>query len=211
MLTDLVTLAVLAWVGSRLYVAARAVAERGPVRARAVALVRGLRPGHFAGAVPVLAAVVVVASALVQLPVLDTGWWTALGGQGNPVVGATDRTAGTPLGWLVPAVFVALLIVAMPLLVEREERIFRAGAERRGTAANLWRGVVFGLAHALIGIPVGVALALSIGGWYFTAVYLRAFRRTGSVAAAITASARAHLAYNLTVLALLGAAVVAGL
>jgi hypothetical protein len=62
-----------------------------------------------------------------------------------------------------------------------------------------------------VGIPLGVALALSIGGWYFTAVYLRAWRRTGSVAAALTASARAHLAYNLTVLALVGIALVAGL
>jgi hypothetical protein len=211
MLADLLTLAVLAWVGSRLYVAARATLADRLVRTRSVALLRGLRPRHFLGAVPVLAAVIVAAGALVQLPVLDTGWWTALGGEGNPVVGATDRTAGTPLAWLVPALFVAMLVPALPLLVEREERIFRAGAERRGPLANLWRGVVFGLAHALVGIPLGVALALSIGGWYFTAVYLRAWRRTGSVAAALTASARAHLAYNLTVLALVGIALVAGL
>lgn len=211
LLTDLLTLAVLAWVGSRLYVAARTTVRHGLARSEAMALVRGLRPWHFAAAVPVLGAVVVVATALVQVPGLDAGWWTALGGEGNPVVGTTDRTAGTPLAWLVPAVFVALLVVALPLLVLREERIFRAGAERRSPLANLWRGVVFGLAHALVGIPVGVALALSIGGWYFTAVYLRAWRRTGSPAAALAASARAHLAYNLTVLALVAAALLAGL
>jgi hypothetical protein len=209
-LADLVTLAVLAWVGSRLYVAARTALTRGLARARSVELVRGLRPRHFLGAVPVLAVVIAVATALVQLPVLDTGWWTALGGAGNPVIGATDRTAGTPLEWLVPTLFVSMLVVALPLLVDREERMFRAGAERRGTLANLWRGVEFGLAHAIIGIPLGVALALSIGGWYFTAVYLRTWRRTGSVAAAVTASARAHLAYNLTVLALVAAALLAG-
>ena len=78
---------------------------------------------------------------------------------------------------LVPLVFVALLIPALPLFAHAEERIFRTGRralERtRGARSKI---VQFGLVHALIGIPIGAALALSIGGAYFMCVYLRAVR-----------------------------------
>jgi len=150
---------------------------------------------------PVLALVIVAASLLVQVPGLDFGWWTAIGGVGNPVVGATDRTAGTALEWVVPLVFLVLLVPALPLLVEREERMFRAGSEHRTFWQRVGRGVVFGLVHALIGIPVGVALALSIGGWYFTVMYLRG---------GLAESTRAHLAYNLTVLVVVALAILLG-
>jgi hypothetical protein len=58
------------------------------------------------------------------------------------------------------------------------------------------------LAHAIIGIPIGAALGLSVGGMYFTDRYLREFRRSGDVDAAITESTRSHLAYNLVVVAI---------
>ena len=56
--------------------------------------------------------------------------------------------------------------------------------------------VQFGLIHAIIGIPIGVALALSVGGTYFMFVYLRSFARTGSSNEATLESTRAHTAYN---------------
>ena len=56
--------------------------------------------------------------------------------------------------------------------------------------------VVYLLCIALIGIPIGVALALSVGGLYFLVVYLRAFSRTGSRHEATLESTRAHTAYN---------------
>jgi hypothetical protein len=208
MLLDLLTLAVLAWVGSRLVISAR-IAVGGSGRRAATELLSGLRPRHFLLAVPVLGMVLVAASALVQVPGLDFGWWTAIGGEGNPVVGSTDRTAGSPLEWLVPAVFIALLIIALPLLVMREEQIFRAGSEDRTPAQRVGRGVVFGMAHALVGIPIGVALALSIGGWYFTLMYLRGWR-AGGPDAALLESGRAHLAYNLTIVAIILVAVALG-
>ena len=64
----------------------------------------------------------------------------------------------------------------------------------------------FGLIHALIGIPIGTALALSIGGAYFMNVYLRSYRSTQSTAEATLESARAHTAYN----GLIVATVIAG-
>ncbi|MDP8987807.1 MAG: hypothetical protein M3N11_05600 [Actinomycetota bacterium] len=200
-LTDVAVVAVLALVGLRLAGVARQ-AVRAPLRARVVALWKGLRPRHLLPVPVVLTAVVAAATALVQVPGLDVGWWTAIGGYGNPVTGGTERTAGSPLEVVVPLVFVVLLIPGLPLFAAAEERMFRLGAEGWSTMHRIAKGLLFGLAHALIGIPLGVALALSIGGWWFTAVYLWGFRRGGR-ARALLESTLAHLAYNACVLAVL--------
>ena len=170
-------------------------------------ILRGLRFRHFAP-VPLVAALVFAAAMLlVQIPLFDFGWWSALGGAGNPVFGATERTAGTALEIVIPLVFIALLAPALPLFAEREEQIFRAGAEEWSTFKRLLKGVQFGLVHAVIGIPIGVALALSIGGWWFTVAYLRGFRNGGREAALLEAT-RAHTAYNATLVALVSVVLV---
>jgi hypothetical protein len=104
-------------------------------------------------------------------------------------------------------VFIVMLIPALPLFAEAEERIFRLGSEARSGWQRIGKGVQFGMVHALIGIPIGAALGLSIGGWYFTWWYLRAYKRTGDAGAAMLESTRAHLAYNATVIAIVLAAV----
>ena len=120
-------------------------------------------------AIPVLAVIIIAAFAAVQVPGLDIGWWSLLGGIGNPVTGSTERTVGTAAEWLVPLVFLGLLLPALPLFAEREEQWFRLGAERRTWLQRRQRDLMFGLMHALVGIPIGVALVLAIGGAYFTA------------------------------------------
>lgn len=197
---DLLTVAVLAWFGSRLVVSFRRSLANG-ARRRAGDLVRGLRLRHFLRVPPVLVAVVVAATVLTSIPPLSFGWWTAIGGQGNPAFGVTDRTAGTPLEVIVPIVFVLLLVPALPLLVEREEVIFRLGAETWSPRKRVGKALQFGLVHAVVGIPIGVALALSIGGAAFIAAYLSTYQATGSQRAALEESTRTHLAYNLTIVA----------
>lgn len=202
---DLLTVAVLALVGVRLFEAARSSVE---ARARMLAIVRGLRTRHFVRAVPVVVVIVATAWVLIQLPVLSFGWWTMIGGAGNPAVGVTEKDYGV-VSVIVPLSFIGLLIVGLPLLVAREEWLFRRGAERRGTATNVGRSVLFGLAHALVGIPIGAALALSIGGLYLTRSYLDGWRETRTEAGALLESTRAHLAYNLTILTLVLASLLA--
>ena len=211
MLSDLLTAAVLTLVGVRLYGGARH-ALRPAMRAHIVDVVRGIRLRHVLLGPVALTLVFVAAGLLVQVPGLDFGWWTSLlGGKGNPVIGVTGETGGSALEWVVPVVFLVMLLPALPLFAEWEERRFRLGAEAWSTARRVWRGVQFGLLHAVIGIPIGVALALSIGGWYFTAAYLRAWHATGDQEAAVLESTRAHLAYNLEVLALAVVALAFGL
>lgn len=200
-LLDLVTIVVLGWFGSRLFVSFRRSLASG-ARAHTVEIVRGLRPRHFAPVPVILGLVVLAAVGLTSIPPLHFGWWTAIGGQGNPAFGVTERTAGTVLELLIPFVFVALLIPALPLLVEREELAFRLGAETWSTSKRIAKAVLFGLVHAVVGIPIGVALALSIGGAAFTLAYLRAYRETGLRSRAILESSRLHLAYNASIVGL---------
>lgn len=195
---DFVTVAVLAWFGSRLVVSFRR-SVTSDARARALELVKGLRPRHFVPVPLVIGLVLLAATLLVAIPPLDFGWWTAIGGQGNPVFGVTERTAGTSFETIIPFVFLVLLIPALPLLVEREEFLFRLGAETWSTPKRIGKALLFGLVHALVGIPIGFALALSIGGAYFTLAYLRAWRATGSRRSALEESTRAHLGYNASV------------
>ena len=204
---DLLSLAVLAYVGFRLVDAARqSVSQRSHVWL----VVSGLRLRHFLLAVPVLIGVIVAALLLFQVPGLSFGWWTAIGGEGNPVFGTARPSAVGPLDTVLPVVFGLLLLLGLPLLVEGEEWVFRRGAEHRSRAANLWRAVLFGLVHAVVGVPIAAALGLSVGGVYLTWRYLRAWRATGSPRLALLESTRAHLAYNLVIVALVLTALALG-
>lgn len=197
-LADVVTFAVVALVGLRLAsVAGRAV--RRPLRGRVVALWTGIRPRHLLPVPLVLTAVVGAAWVLLGVPGLDLGWWSAIGGVGNPVTGGTAITTGTPLEIILPLVFLVLLVPGLPLFAEGEERVFRLGAEEWSTARRLGKGLAFGLVHAVMGIPLGVALALSLSGWWFTAFYLWGHRRGGRVVA-LREATLAHLAYNASIL-----------
>ena len=204
---DLITVAVLFYFGSRLFVSFRRSIE-GENRQYALAIVRGLRVRHFLPVPLVIAFVLAAAFAFTRIPLLTFGWWSAIGGQGNPAFGVTDRTAGTPFEVIVPVVFLIFLIPALPLLVEREEVLFRLGAETWPWPKRIGRTVLFGLVHAIVGIPIGFALALSIGGAHFLGGYLRAFRRTGSQREAVLESSRLHLAYNTTIVLLVVIALV---
>ena len=201
------TVGVLAFVGFRLAGAARhSFTAAG--RSQALPIVRGIRWHHVWPAPIVLTLVLVVASVLLLVPGLDWGWWSALGGAGNPVTGTTEQTSGTPLEWVVPIVFLALLLPAIPLFALAEERAFRRGCETWSWPRRVRRTIEFGLAHALIGIPIGVALALSCGGAYFMRCYLRGYRPDQSRREAVLESARAHSVYNALIVVMVLTAVV---
>jgi polyferredoxin len=155
----------------------------------------------------VLGGVLLVAIPLLQVPLLRWGWWSALGGDGNPIFGSSTATVGTVWSWLIPLVFMTLVVVALPLFANAEERMFRAGSERWSTPRRVAKVLQFGLIHALIGIPIGVALALSVGGTYFMVVYLHAYKLTGSVNEATMESTRAHTAYNAMIITTVAIAV----
>ncbi len=194
-LSNLISVAVLAVVGIRLVQAVKlSRSKRGQLLSRQIWT--RLRWRHIWPVPFVLAGVLIVAIPLLMVPALRWGWWSALGGEGNPVLGSSDSTTGTVWAWLVPLVFIALVLAALPLFANAEERMFRSGAQRWSTRRRVAKVLQFGSIHALIGIPIGVAIALSVGGGYFMAVYLRAYAATGSANEATLESTRAHTAYN---------------
>jgi hypothetical protein len=206
--SSLLTVAVLSVMGFRLVTGLR-VSRTGHGRDVVTAVRRRAGWRHVWPVPLVLASVLAVATPLLEVPWLRWGWWSALGGEGNPVFGSNDATSGTVWEWLIPMVFIALLVPALPLFANAEERMFRAGAEEWSLGHRVLKTAQFGLVHALIGIPIGAALALSVGGAYFMVVYLRAFSATGSRADATLESTTAHAVYNLAIIGLVVVAVIA--
>jgi hypothetical protein len=206
-LSNVLSIVVLAVVGLRLVQAVKlSRSTRGRSLSRQVWT--RLRWRHFWPVPFVLAGVLGIAVPLLLLiPPLRWGWWSALGGGGNPVFGESDTTTGTIWAWLIPVVFIALVVTALPLFANAEERMFRTGAERWTTRKRVLKVLQFGLIHAVIGIPIGVALALSVGGAYFMSVYLRSYALTGSTAEATLESTRAHTAYNTLIIVVVALAV----
>ena len=199
-LSNVLSVVVLAVVGLRLVQAV--TLSRSP-RGRSLSrqIWTGLRWRHIWPVPFVLAGVLLVAIPLLYVPVLRWGWWSALGGDGNPVFGSSNTTTGTVWAWLIPLIFIVLVLLALPLFANAEERMFRMGAQHWSTRQRVIKVLKFGLIHAVIGIPIGVALALSVGGAYFMAVYLRSYARTGSANEATLESTRAHTAYNAAIIA----------
>ncbi len=199
--SDVLTWGVLGFMGVRLTSGlrrSRSADGRSAVRE----IVTGVRFRHLWPVAVVLPVIVTAAALLMAIPGLRWGWWSLLGGEGNPVFGSADSTTGTPFEWIIPLVFMTLLLPALPLFAYAEERMFRAGAEDWSRGKRAYKVLQFGMVHALIGIPLGAALALSLGGAYFMAVYLRAHRATHSRRTATLESTRAHTVYNAVIVAL---------
>lgn len=194
-MTNVLTFAVLGFMGFRLVTGLR---HSRSAEGRSVVSQVGNRFGwRHVWPVPLLLTVVVAtATALMQIPGLSWGWWSMLGGTGNPVFGESDATVGTVWEWIIPLAFMCLLLPALPLFAYAEERMFRSGAEGWSRSRRLLKVLQFGMIHAIIGIPLGAALALSLGGAYFMWVYLREYRLHENRHDATLESTAAHTMYN---------------
>jgi hypothetical protein len=206
-LSTVLSIAVLGFMAVRLVSGVRLSRSR-PGRRLVSLILHRVHWRHLVRVPFVLTLVVVAASLLMLVPGLDWGWWSAIGGDGNPVFGSTESTTGTTWEWLIPLSFVAMLVPALPLFAHAEERMFRTGAEYWSTGHRLFKVVQFGLVHAVIGIPIGAAIALSIGGAYFMNVYLRQYAKSGSSNDATLESTTAHTVYNGVIIAVVVIAVV---
>ncbi|MEI7548205.1 MAG: hypothetical protein WCK21_09130 [Actinomycetota bacterium] len=198
LLSNALTFAVLGFMGFRLVTGVhRSRTVDGRMLARRIWRNAGWR--HMWPVPLLLVVVIATATAIMRVPGLDWGWWSELGGAGNPVFGSSDATAGTVWEWIIPLVFMCLLLPALPLFAYAEERLFRAGAEGWSHRRRAVKVLQFGLVHALIGIPIGAAVALSLGGAYFMWVYLRRFRADRDRSTATIESATAHTVYNVVI------------
>ena len=170
---------------------------------RQLVLLRGVRPRHLLQALLILTATLsAVIALLIPHTFLRWGWWDSLGGNGSVILGQAAAAASLLSRIVLPALIVIALLLCLCGFALREERMFRRGDERRHLSARLWRSLLFGLAHIVMGIPIGAAIGLGVGGFGFSQVYLRRWRESRSRYQSVLDSARVHVVYNLILIAL---------
>lgn len=153
-----------------------------------------------------IAAVVI----LVKFPPLRYGWMHLfMKGGGNIIAAPVLAGASSPnllIRAMVPLFFI-LLAVALPFLAKSEEESFRKGHHE--TKDVVCQSVKFGLAHCIVGIPLGAGIALIIPGLLFGFKYKRAYDRLRSTSgeeeateAALFESTVYHTLYNMIIAAI---------
>lgn len=203
---QLIYAAVVGFVAVQLYQAARS-----PLMQKAWTVARGIKIRHFFANLPMMAATMIMATVFLYIPGLSWGWWSMFGGEGSILFGRVqDWEESRAIVSMISAFLMSAFIVVVPPLAMREEQIFRMGSERRTPKDRVSNAVFFGLLHSVMGIPIGVALALSLGGIWFTSRYLSGYKKARmagqdlmrSREAGIRESTLHHMAWNWTILAL---------
>lgn len=188
-------------------------ALRGERNSYAWQVAGGVRVKHFVANLPVQLLTVLTAAVLVQLPVLRWGWWTSIGGTGSIVLG---QAGGGWTSQLIAVVMLLVLAAAIPVLAYGEEDLFRRGTERRSALGRLRSAGLFGIIHAAMGIPLGVAVALTVAGLWFTNRYSVAYRDADMSRSAppreagVVNAAQYHMAWNWGMSVVVLVAVLAG-
>lgn len=154
-------------------------------RALAGAVWRRIRLRHVGGSLVLLVAVGSLATLLLAaVPPARLGLGSLVGFSGNAVfapleaaVGATAPPAAGPDWVLATAatLFLGALVLLLPWLAFVEEEVFRAGLEDADVRGELWAALRFGLAHLVMLIPLGAALAIAVAGFAYGRVYRRAY------------------------------------
>jgi hypothetical protein len=173
---------------------------------------RALRWHDFI-AVPLLVTIPTMALATVLIHLggpMGWGWSALLQGSGGQSTNV--NVAGVVQFPIVLGIGFALVLAwYMPRLVHVEEQIFRDGRTRIRQWAPA--SILFGLAHMLVGIPLGAALALVWPALMFTFVYKRAYRaivNQGPQHDPIWRATVWHLMHNLMIVILLACIILRG-
>lgn len=89
---------------------------------------------------------------------------------GNLMFGGFDSSS-----YLIVLLFWFILSLALPYLARTEEEIFRSGFF--SVKSRIVSNFKFGLIHMIMGVPLFVALLLSVVGYTFSFFYTREFKR----------------------------------
>lgn len=166
-------------------------------------IIKSYRPMHFIGNLPVIFMVIGLAYLLiVYVPFFDKNpflWvWSTTFGSGDGSGGANLTLSGLQWKWYA-LIYLPVLMFALPRLAKEEEELFREGT--RTWSEGIKRSIVFGLVHLIMMIPLGAALALSVGGLWFTRQYFKG---------GVTRSTTYHAVYNTMIMSVLFVAIISG-
>ena len=140
--------------------------------------------------------------ASIGLPKFMTWSWISMLGDGG---------ANTPSGNIMAApfksgsviiisIFWLLLTLALPYLAKGEEKTFRSLVF--STKGRIITSIKFGLIHMVVGVPLFIALILSVAGYIFSIFYVKAFSKAAKVnpytadEVAVNVSTSVHAKYN---------------
>ncbi|MDD3487678.1 MAG: hypothetical protein PHF35_04895 [Candidatus Moranbacteria bacterium] len=103
-------------------------------------------------------------------PFFNWSWWRLFKPKGSDEYenGKNINFIPTDIKW-VGLLFCILLILNLPALALQEENWFRLGTIT--WTQGLYRSLLFGMMHCLVGIPLAAGIALTIGGLWFTHQY----------------------------------------
>lgn len=183
--TSLLRLLITGWILVMLVRAARAAWRQ---RDLLVTVWRSIRPRHVAGAVGLLAVVATIATVLIgSVPGMAVGLGDLIGFTGNavfvPLEEAAARAGPVPDGGTdlvvigLATVFLGGLAALLPWLAFVEEEVFRAGLEDVSLGRELVAALIFGLAHLVMLVPVGAAVAIGAAGFVYGRIYRGAHAR----------------------------------
>ena len=110
-------------------------------------------------------------------------------GQSQNLVTSPMTSGFTPI----VIIFWILMVLCFPYLAKMEEVVFRHDVI--DIKARIKKSIIFGLVHMLMGIPLYIALVLSVVGFIFSIRYVRSWRLFGSEVALIH-STSLHMKYN---------------
>lgn len=178
-----VRLLIAAWI---LVTLARAARGAWAHRRLMVTIWRSIRPRHLGGTALLLLLVAATMTALVSLiPGMAYGLGTLIGTTSNAVfapleaaVAASGPAPASGPDWVLlvsGSVFLLPLAVLLPWLAFVEEEVFRAGIEDATLPRELFAALVFGLAHLVMLVPIGAALAIGVAGFVYGRIYRRAY------------------------------------
>lgn len=151
-----------------------------------VTIWRSIRPRHLGGTALLLVAVGTTMTVLIAVvPGMAYGLGTFVGTTSNAVfapleaaVAASGPPPASGPDWVLligSSAFLLPLAVLLPWLAFVEEEVFRAGLEDASLAREAFAALVFGLAHLIMLVPVGAALAIGLAGFVYGRVYRRAY------------------------------------
>lgn len=109
-------------------------------------------------------------------PYFGYGWLNLIAKDGGNILITPIFSAFNSTMYIVrcfPSVFFFAFLLSLPFMARLEENIFRRGIHTWGKI--IWRSVVFGFMHLIIGIPVGVGIVLIIPGFFFACVYRKTY------------------------------------
>lgn len=180
--------------------------------AHAKAVYRALRWRHLAAGLAGVALTAGVATALMQVGPLTFGWVKLVRMAAGIEGGTVPHVPLSPVRVLAGIACVVGFLPWLPRLAQREEVVFRKGAEAWTWPQRARRSITFGLAHLMNGFPIALCLALSVGGMWFTLAYLWRFRRCAAegmgvdVATehAVAESTRTHVMWNVLAVTMMG-------